>query len=134
MESLSDPCVFISEKMIILVYVDDCILIFRESLEIEKFIQSLTDGPEKFDFTDEGTMSSYLGVDITRHTNKKGFTLSQPFLIERIIQTINFDPATTKGARGNTPATYPLLNKDENGPTRKATLKYCGVIGMLGYL
>ena len=47
-ESLSDPCVFISEKMIILVYVYDCILISRESLEIEKFIQSLTDGPENF--------------------------------------------------------------------------------------
>ena len=26
-ESLSDPCVFISKEMLILVYVDDCILI-----------------------------------------------------------------------------------------------------------
>jgi hypothetical protein len=103
-------------------------------LEIEKFIQSLTDGPNKFIYTNKGTMSSYLKVEISRHTEKKGFTLSQTFLIERIIQAINFDPATTKGARGNTPATYPLLNKDENGPTRKATWKYRGVIGMLGYL
>ena len=34
----------------------------------------------------------------------------------------------------NTPAGYPLLNKDENGPARKASWKYRGIIGMLGYL
>ena len=33
-ESLSDPCVFISKDMIILVYVDDCILISKEDLVI----------------------------------------------------------------------------------------------------
>ena len=39
--SLSDPCVFISKKMIILVYVDDCILISKEALFIQKFISYL---------------------------------------------------------------------------------------------
>ena len=34
-ESLSDPCVFISEDMIILVYVDDCILISEDTLVID---------------------------------------------------------------------------------------------------
>ena len=47
---------------------------------------------------------------------------------------MNFDPQTTKSATNNTSAGYPLLNKDENGPARKASWKYRGIIGMLGYL
>ena len=57
MESLSDPCVFISKNMIILVYVDDCIIISKEALVIQKFICSLKSGTEDFVFTEEGTMN-----------------------------------------------------------------------------
>ena len=64
MESLSDPCVFISKSMIILVYVEDCIIISKEDLVIQKFISSLKAGTEDFVFTEEETMNSYLGVDI----------------------------------------------------------------------
>ena len=60
--------------------------------------------------------------------------MSQPFLIDRIIQALNFDPKATKSDTNNTPAGYPLLNKDENGPARKSSWKYRGIIGMLGYL
>ena len=60
--------------------------------------------------------------------------MSQPFLIDKMIQTLGFDPNTTKGATNNTPAGYPLLNKDENDPTRKGSWKYRGTISMIGYL
>ena len=133
-ESLSDPCVFISKKMIILVYVYDCILISKKAFVIQKFISSLKAGTEDFVFTEEGIMNSYLGVDISSFPDKKGFTLSQPFSIDRVIQALNFYPKTTKSATNNTPAGYPLLNKDENGPARKASWTYRGIIGMLGYL
>ena len=133
-EFLSDPCVYISEDMIILVYVDDCILISKDTPVIEKFISSLKAGTENFVFAEEGTMNSYLGVDISSLSDKKGFVLSQPFLIKRIIQVLNFDPKTTKSATNNTPVGYPLLNKDEDGLPRKASWEHWGVIGMLGYL
>ena len=92
MESLSDPCVFISKEMIILVYVYDCIIISKKAFVIQKFISSLKAGTEDFVFTEEGTMNLYLGVDISSFPDKKGFTLSQPFLIDRVIQALNFDP------------------------------------------
>jgi len=133
-ESLSDPCVFISEKVIVLVYVDDVIIISKDALAIEEFVKSLKDGPENFDFTHEGSFEAYLGVEISQLPDKKGFQLSQPFLIERIIQALGFDLATTKGARDDVPAGYPLLSKDEDGPDSKANWKYRGLIGMLGYL
>ena len=79
-------------------------------------------------------MNSYLGVDISPFPDKKGFNLSQPFLIDRVIQALNFDPKTKNSATNNTPAGYPLLNKDENGPARKSSWKYRRIIGMLGYL
>ena len=60
--------------------------------------------------------------------------MSQPFLIDRIIKAFNFDSTTTKGSRYNVPTAYSLLNKNINGPPRKATWKYRGIIGMLGYL
>ena len=52
-------------EMIILVYVDDCIIISKETLFIQKFISYLKAGTEYFVFTEEGTMNSYLGVDIS---------------------------------------------------------------------
>ena len=120
MESISHPCVFISKEMIILVYVDDCILISKDDLPIKKFVDSLHTGPENFVFTEEGTLESYLGVSMTKLPDGKGFSMTQPFLIDRIIKAIKFDLATTKGARDNVPAGYPVLNKDVNGPSRKA--------------
>ena len=76
-------------------------------------------------------MNAYLGVDISPLPDGKGFTLYQQFLIDIIIQALGFDPNTTKGATNNNPAGYPLLNKDENSPARKASWKYRGITGML---
>ena len=67
-------------------------------------------------------MRSYLGVDVSRLPDGNGFTLSlsQPYLIQRIIEALNLDPTTTKGPRGITPVAYPLLSKDPGGLPRKA--------------
>ena len=133
-ESVSDPCVYITKDLIVLVYVDDCILISKNESVITDFVQSLHNGPENFVFTEEGSLESYLGVCISKLSGTEGFIMSQPLLIDRIIKAIGFDLATTKGSRDNVPASYPLLGKDVDGPVRKAKWKYRGIIGMLGYL
>ena len=133
MESLSDPCIFISKDMIILVYVDDCIIISQEDFTIQKCFDSMKDTPEGFEFMEEGTTNALLGVEISPFTDGKEFPLSQPFLIDLIIQALDFDPNTTKGATNNTPSGYPLLNKDEMVLPGKHLWKYCGIIGILGY-
>ena len=123
-----------TKETIILVYVDDCIIISNKVFVIQKFISSLKAGTENFVFTEEGTMDLYLGVDISLLPDKKGFTFSQPFLIDRVIQALNFDLKTTKIDTNNTPAGYSLLKKYENVPARKASWEYRGIIGILGYL
>ena len=94
----------------------------------------MKDTPEGFEFVEEGAMNAYLGVYIYPLPYGKVFTLSQPLLIDRTIQYFRSDSKTTKCATNNTPAGYPLLNKDENVPANKAYCKYRGIIGMLGYL
>ncbi len=96
------------------------------------FIDSLKFGPEKFDFTDEGSMDKYLGVDIEKLPDGTGFTMTQPFLIERILTAAQIDLTTTNERK--TPVVYTLLSRDERGPERKHDWKYRTLTGMLGYL
>ena len=82
--TLSDPCIFIRGKDVIIVYVDDCCII-RESeqrtIEIYKEIMRIG-----FRMTDEGSMKSYLGLRIDQ-TKAGEFTISQLFLVGRIIDS-----------------------------------------------
>jgi hypothetical protein len=130
-ESQSDPCVFIRKDMIILVYVDDCVLVSKSSDVIKSFIDSLTNGPEQFVFTDEGSMDKYLGVDIQKLDNNE-FVLRQPFLISRILDALGIEASKTN--KRSVPVTGPLLSRDLEGPARKHDWSYRSIIGMLGYL
>ena len=82
-----------------LTYVDDCIILARDRKTITKFIATLKYGPEKFDFTDEGTISKCLGVDFQRLPSVSGFTVSQPFLIKPILASCDQNPQL--GSAGN---------------------------------
>ena len=118
--------------MIILCYVDDCILLSPNKEIIDEFLISLKHGPEQFVFTDEGNIERYLGVEVTRLDDGSGFTMTQPFLIERILQAAEIDISVTNDRP--TPVVGPLLSKDEDGPQRKHSWKYRTLTGMLGYL
>ena len=103
---------FHSKNIIILLLVDDCILISRYTSIVDEFISMLENGPEKFVFTDEVTLSSYLGVDILQLPNDEGFTLSQPYLIERIIVAFNLDTNMTKCVK------YPEPHRAESNTSK----------------
>ena len=70
------------KRMIILTYVDDCILISNKKETLYQFIHSLANGIEKFEFTDEVTIDKYLGVE-TEQLKGKEFILRQPFLMQK---------------------------------------------------
>lgn len=60
-QSNVDPCVYFREDIILLSYVDDCILISRDSTVIDNVITALK---KNFELTDDGTLQKYLGVEI----------------------------------------------------------------------
>ena len=111
-----------SSDIIVLVYVDDCIILSRDKISIELFIASLKHGPEGFDFTNEGTMDKYLGVNIERLKDNIGFTMSQPYLIERIMQAARIDLRMTNSRP--TSVVRPLLSRNEDGTEIKTDWNY----------
>jgi len=77
-----------SGSVIVLTFVYDCIILERDRKTITKFIATLKYGPEKFDFTDEGTISKCL----QRLPSDSGLTMSQPFLIKHVLASCDQNP------------------------------------------
>jgi hypothetical protein len=125
----SDPCVFIRGSNIILIYVDDCVIISTSEGEGNKILEEIQNQGLKL--TDEGTMETYLGIQIDKHENG-GFTMSQPYLIDRIIGSIQGmkDAKVCKSPASSTVT----LTKDVDGEGRKEEWHYRSVIWMLNYL
>ena len=115
-ESKADPCIFLKKGMILLTYVDDCILISDKIEMLQQFIHSLANGIEKFEFTGEDPMEKYLGVEIEKLDGSE-FILRQPFLIRRILQLLNVVEGSYNTR--DVPVIGPLLSRDEAGPKRK---------------
>ena len=77
-------------------------------------------------------MEKYLGVDIECLPDNSGFSMTKPYLIERIIDAANIE-LRMKNSRP-TPAVGPLLTRDEDGTERKHNRKYRTLTVMIGYL
>ena len=109
---------FICNDCILLVYVDDVLIIGKSKEAIECFISSLKSGVEGFEFTEQGSLSHYLGVEVVRSQDpkSKSFELRQPYLISKTVELIGFTP-DIKG-RENL-VRLPLLHMDLDGPKCK---------------
>ena len=79
-QSESDPCFFHRNKLILVCYVDDCLIFAPEQNSIDVLISDLQ---KNFVLTDEGDVNMYLGIKIEQLRNEKGtemLKLSQPHL------------------------------------------------------
>jgi hypothetical protein len=130
-----DQCLYMKKGMVVLVYVDDCIIVGDDMTKIDQFVASMQTGSENFILTDEGSIDKFLGIDIKR-LGKKEFEISQPFLVNRILQLLDLDHGTTNSKCNEkfTPAASQVLNKDTLGKPRKRTWNYRTAVGMLSYL
>ena len=121
--------------MIILTYVDDCIIVGPSMESINRFVDSMNNGDEKFVLTDEGDIHKFLGIEITQLKDKI-FKISQPYLTDWIIYFLNID-ANDYNVETNaksTPVGKHLLHKDLSGNLRKETWNYRTAVGMMTYL
>ena len=88
---------------------------------------------KKFTLTEEEDVSAYLGVQVTMEDKEDTISLTQPYLIQRIVDALG--PAVKDANVKTTPAVYKeILHKDEDGPERKQDWNYRSLIGMLNYL
>ncbi len=138
--STFDPCLFKSSKVMILSYVDDCILFSKEEKDIDEVIESLKsdtlpDGTkvEKYLLDVEGDYAGFLGIDINKSTSIEGaLELLQTGLIDRILAALDLDDDLVNIR--TEPANVKPLGKDELGPGRKEHWSYPSVVGMMLYL
>ena len=130
-----DPCLYLRKDMIILTYVDDCIIVGKSTKAIDNLVESLKNGPENFILTDEGDIDKFLGINIA-HLDKNRFEVTQPHLTERIISFLGLDTNEFGLATNSktTPVGRPILNKDLEGKPRKCSWNYRTAVGMLTYL
>ncbi len=132
--SAINPCLYLKKGMIIITYIDDCIIASNSMKDFNIFVRSMKDGPKGYVLTDEGDINKFLGIEIKEITTNK-FNLSQPLLIKGIVNLLGllqneFDVHTNTKI---TPVGKPFLNKDLEGYPRKKDRKYCTAIGMLTY-
>ena len=81
--SAVDPCVFYKDGCAILCYVDDCLIFARTKAMADKVLSDLQS--YGYVLTDEGEVTNYLGVQVDHDPENGSFTLSQPYLVERIL-------------------------------------------------
>ncbi|RVX03577.1 Retrovirus-related Pol polyprotein from transposon TNT 1-94 [Vitis vinifera] len=91
----SDHCVFVKkffdrEFIILLLYVDDMLIVGRDTGKIDKLKKKLS---KSFEMKDLGTTSRILGVKISRGKMNGKFWLSQKSYIEKLLDKFNMGKA-----------------------------------------
>jgi Reverse transcriptase (RNA-dependent DNA polymerase) len=123
----SDPCLFVSDKCICLVYVDDTLLYARSQSDIDDVVNGLRN--LKMDLEEESDVAGFLGVLVDRRPDGS-IHLLQKGLIQRILDALQIHHLPPK----RTPAKLGVLSSDPEGDPPNGTFSYASVIGMLGYL
>ena len=123
-----DPCLFISDKVIILVYVDDTLLYAKNEADIDEVLTKLVD-EQKMTLEVEDSVAGFLGVHIARDEKTGELELTQKGLIDRIVEAVG----ATDLPSVETPAIH-VLGTDEEGDPASSTFNYASVIGMLWYV
>ena len=126
-QSEIDPCLFVSDKVVVLLYVDDTLMFARDNSDLEAVVSGLRS--QGMDLEKEEDVAGFLGVLVDRRSDGS-IHLTQKGLIQRIIEALNIGhKPTTK-----TPTKLGVLGSDVDGEPAAATFSYPSVVGMLGYL
>jgi hypothetical protein len=114
-----DPCLYLKHNMVLLTYVDDCIIISPSMASIDCLIASMHTGPENFILTDEGNVNRFLGIEITK-LGPDSFGLSQPFIIDCLLQFLGLcnNKFENNANPSSTPVVKGLLHRDLAGKPR----------------
>jgi len=125
-----DPCIFYKDGVILISWVDDCLIFAKDKSSADQIIEALR---RSFTLTEEEDVSAYLGVEVNIDEDTDTVSLTQPYLIKRIIDAMG--ASVVDANIKSTPAVYKeILFRDDDGPDRKQDWHYRSLIGMLNYL
>ena len=124
-----DPCLFISDKVIAVVYVDDTLFYSPKREYIDEVLERLKK-EEHAELDVEDSVAGFLGVHIERDNTQGTIKLTQQGLIKRILEALQVGDLE----RSCTPALSKPLVEDKEGDPPQGRYNYASVIGMLQYL
>jgi hypothetical protein len=123
-----DPCLFISDKVICLVYIDDTMLHAQNRNNIDEAIRQLTE-ERNMALEVEDDVAGFLGVKIKKDHETGEVTLKQKGLNLPVLEALKLQDLPPV----YTPATE-TLGKDDNGEPPHCDFSYASVVGMMQYL
>jgi len=109
-QSKTDSCLFLRKDCILVVYVDDCLIIAKEDWIIDELIHQLS---TQFLLQDEGDVSAFLGVQISKDNITKTITFTQPNLIRQILHDVGL--TQTSNSKDTDTPTDSILYDDSFG-------------------
>ena len=130
-----DECVFYRGDVIFFVYVDDVCFISPNKESVEKAISDLKKpslAKHKYDIEDRGDISDYLGINFRREKKDGTLHLTQPQLIDQILEEVGIDENVR--IKPTPVASTKLLTRDIHLPKFNNAFTYRRVIGQLNYL
>ena len=130
MQSELDPCLFVSEHVIAVMFVDDILFWSKDEKHIHDLAMQLRE--QGVDLEQEDDAAGFLGVRLEKNEETGMLEMKQTGLIDRIIEALGLDVGTVNGKA--TPAEHAPLVKDVDGPEARRDFSYSSVVGMLLYL
>jgi hypothetical protein len=129
-QSELDPCLFISDTVIAVMYVDDILMWSTH----EDHIYALGDllQADEVDLEEEDDAASFLGVKLVKDSTTGQMIMTQEGLIDRVIEALGLD--VDMSTPRNSPCMKVPLTKDLDGDPPPEAFSYASVIGMLLYL
>ena len=119
---------FISDKVICIVYVDDTLLFSPRPEYIDEVLTQVRE--EDLELEEEDDVAGFLGVNVDSDSKSGEIKITQIGLINRIIESLGCDTLPGK----KTPAEYGALGTDKLGDPPQGAFSYRTVIGMLQYV
>jgi histone deacetylase 1/2 len=130
-QSTEDECLFYKGNVMYALYTDDSILAGPDDAELDRVIEEIA--AAGLDITEEeGGLEDFLGVNIER-TPEGGFHLSQPQLIEQILNDLNLLGENVK-IRDTPALSTTVLSAFPESEKHDQHFHYRSVIGKLNYL
>jgi Reverse transcriptase (RNA-dependent DNA polymerase) len=125
-ESKMDPCFLFKKGMMAALFVDDVLLSVENDKDIDHFVKFLES--KNLQLSVDMELTKYLGISV--HRDAKSITLTQPGLINRILEATNMTDCRPNAV----PAALKPLGSDPEGAPMEDTWSYRSVVGMLLYL
>jgi transposase InsO family protein len=124
-----EPCLFVKDGIICLVYVDDCLFFGKQREKIHAMIAEIEGAG--FTLTIEEDVYAFLGVEVKFNATDGTVSLTQPGLLKKIISMTGLQDSNSKATPAEKDPLGPGLDDD---PPHDEDWEYPSVIGCLLYL